>query len=206
MYCDKCGADNSETASFCRKCGMAIDSEVETRVAVREHVADQVEQVRAEVESKTASVGEEPEIFSISPTLMFIKAGYAAAAIAAILFVGLFSLVFSSVTAWAWVIFGLCFFLIPAFFHVKQRLVRYTLTDTKIEIDQGLVARTTQNIPIRRIQDVTVKTSILQRLLGFGDLVIDNASEQGGKIALKNINSPQKYADILLKQMRLLDK
>jgi len=206
MYCDKCGADNSETAAFCRKCGVAIENEVETRVAVREHVAGQVEQARAEIESKTASVGEEPEIFSISPTLLFVKAGYAAAAIAAILFVGLFSLVFSSVTALAWVIFGLCFFLVPAFFHVKQRLVRYTLTDTKIEIDQGLIARTTQNIPIRRIQDVTVKTSILQRLLGFGDLVIDNASEQGGKIALKNINTPQKYADILLKQMRLLDK
>jgi len=205
MYCDKCGADNSETAVFCRKCGVAIEHEIETRVSVRESVAEPVEDLRANVESRVASVGDEPEIFSISPTLMFVKAGYLVAAVAAILFVALFSLL-TSITALAWVLIGLCFFLIPGFYHIKQRLVRYTLTDTKIEIDSGFIARTTQNIPIRRIQDVTVTTSIMQRLLGFGDLVVDNASEQGGKIVLKNINTPQKYADILLKQMRLLDK
>ncbi len=205
MYCDKCGADNSETAVFCRKCGVAIEHEIETRVSVRDSVAEPVEDLRANVESRVASVGDEPEIFSISPTLMFVKAGYVVAAIAAILFVALFSLL-TSITAIAWVLIGLCFFLVPAYFHIKQRLVRYTLTDTKIEIDSGFIARTTQNIPIRRIQDVTVTTSIMQRLLGFGDLVVDNASEQGGKIVLKNINTPQKYADILLKQMRLLDK
>jgi len=205
MYCDKCGADNSETAVFCRKCGVVIEHEIETRVSVRESVAEPVEDLRANVESRVASVGDEPEIFSISPTLMFVKAGYVVAAVAAILFVALFSLL-TSITALAWVLIGLCFFLIPGFYHIKQRLVRYTLTDTKIEIDSGFIARTTQNIPIRRIQDVTVTTSIMQRLLGFGDLVVDNASEQGGKIVLKNINTPQKYADILLKQMRLLDK
>lgn len=206
MFCDKCGADNSETAVFCRKCGVAIEHEIETRVAVREQVAEPVEDLRANVESSVSAVGEEPQIFSISPTLMFVKAGYVVAALAAILFVGLFSILFTSITAIAWVLFGLCFFLVPAYYHIRQRLVRYTLTDTKIEIDSGFIARTTQNIPIRRIQDVTVTTSITQRLLGFGDLVVDNASEQGGKIILKNINTPQKYADILLKQMRLLDK
>ena len=56
-------------------------------------------------------------------------------------------------------------------------MVRYTLTDSKVEIDTGLIARTTRNIPLTKIQDVTVSASIPQRLLGFGDLLIDNASE-----------------------------
>lgn len=204
MFCDKCGADNSETAVFCRKCGVAIEHEIETRVAVREQIAGSVEQVRANVESSIGSIGEEAEIFSISPTLMFVKVGYVLAAVAALLLVAILSIF--SIPAVFSVPLGLALFLIPGFYHVKQRLVRYTLTDNKVEIDSGLVARTTQNIPIRRIQDVTVTTSIPQRLLGFGDLVIDNASEQAGKVVLKNINTPQKYADILLKQMRLLDK
>jgi len=78
--------------------------------------------------------------------------------------------------------------------------------DTAVEIDSGLLSRTTRNIPLRRIQDVTVAANVWQRMLGFGDVVIDNASEQGGKVALKNIDSPRRYADMLLKQMRLLDK
>jgi hypothetical protein len=43
-------------------------------------------------------------------------------------------------------------------------------------------------------------------MLGFGNIVIENANEEDDKIILHNINSPKKYADILLKQMRLLDK
>jgi uncharacterized membrane protein YdbT with pleckstrin-like domain len=84
--------------------------------------------------------------------------------------------------------------------------VRYTLTDAKIEIDQGLISKTTKNVPLRTIQDVTVLATVPQRMLGFGDLIIENAGETGGKIVLKNINSPKKYADVLLKQMRQLNK
>jgi hypothetical protein len=39
-------------------------------------------------------------------------------------------------------------------------MIRYTLTDSKIEIDYGLIARTTRNIPLAKIQDVTVSASI----------------------------------------------
>ncbi|MBK8305051.1 MAG: PH domain-containing protein [Pyrinomonadaceae bacterium] len=186
MYCEKCGADNSETAKFCRKCGADTDVEMETRVAVRENAGDG-----------------ETEIFSISPTLMFVKAGYVLAAIGALFFVALLSIFLSAfVSVWLAIILSFTLFLIPAFYHFKQKLVRYRLTDSTLEIDSGFISRTTQNVPIRRIQDVTVTTSVMQRLLGFGDLVVDNASEEGGKIVLKNINTPKEYADKLLAQMR----
>jgi len=68
------------------------------------------------------------------------------------------------------------------------------------EVNQ--VARTTRNIPLSKIQDVTVSASIGQRLLGFGDIVVDNASELGGTTVLKNINNPRHYADLLLRELR----
>jgi hypothetical protein len=43
-------------------------------------------------------------------------------------------------------------------------------------------------------------------MLGFGNLIIENANESDGKVILKNINSPKQFADILLKQMRQLDR
>ncbi|MFM9905818.1 MAG: PH domain-containing protein [Pyrinomonadaceae bacterium] len=186
MYCEKCGADNSESAKFCRKCGAETDIETETRVAVR-------------------ALKDEPEaeIFSISPTLMFVKAGYALAAVGALLLVALVSVFLPTIiSVWIAILLGLMLFLIPAFYHFKQKMVRYTLTDSKLEIDSGFISRTTRNMPIRRIQDVTVSTTVVQRILGFGDLVIDNASEEDGKAVLKNINSPKHYADAVLKQMR----
>ena len=235
MYCIKCGADNLETAKFCRKCGAEIgEPEEETRVAPRfdvresenipirdelddiadeakaysrENPPDQGQKVGARIGGDADTDAAEAQIFSITPTLMFVKAGYVAAAIGALLIVALTSSFLSQyVSVWEAVLIGLLLFLIPAFYHFKRKLVRYTLTDSKLEIDEGFISRTTRNVPIRRIQDVTVSSTPWQRLLGFGDLMIDNASEEGGKVVLKNINTPKFYADILLRQMRRLDQ
>lgn len=196
MYCTKCGTNNSETANYCRKCGELIEAEDETQVAVRGSSEPAV--VTGVIESEA----EEP-IFTIGPTLIFVKIGYVLAAFGALFLVAILSLV--NVSAWISIFFGLLLFLIPAFYHAKAKLVKYSLTSSQIEVDSGLIGRTTRNIPLRRIQDVTVATSAIQRLLGFGDLVIDNASEEGGKIVLRNINSPKQHADLMLKQMRRLD-
>ena len=199
MYCIKCGTNNSDSANFCRKCGAPMDAEEEeTRVAIRaaepEIIAERPER---------SSVQVDIPIFTIGPTLMFIKIGYVLAAFAALLLVAVLSML--GVAGWTSVLIGLLLFLIPAFYHLKARLVSYSLTGSQLEVDSGLIARTTRSVPLRRIQDVTVATSAMQRLLGFGDLVIDNASEQGGKVVLKNINSPKRYAEMMLKEMHKLD-
>jgi len=193
MFCTKCGAKNSDEAVYCQKCGTMLEAEEETRLARKS---------TEEVESED----EERKVFSITPTLMFVKMGYVAAAVGALLLVALFAMLLPSVTIWIAILFALALFLIPAFYHFKQKMVRYTLTDSKIEIDEGFIFQNSRNIPLRSIQDVSVASTITQRMLGFGNLVIDNASEDGGKVILKNINTPKKYADILLKQMRLLNK
>lgn len=191
MFCRKCGKENADGAVYCQKCGTLLEVEEETRVAKRE--------------SPETTSGEAATIFSINPTMKFVYAGYVLAVLAAFLFVALIGML-TSVSLGIPVLIGLLFLLVPAFYHIRQKLVRYRLTDTTVEIDSGFISRTTQNIPLHRIQDVIVTTTIHQRLLGFGDVVIDNASETGGKVILKNINTPNRYADELLKQMRLLDR
>lgn len=189
MICTQCGKQNDTDAVYCQKCGRMIEAEIETRVAPRP--GSQIDNIDSP----------EREIFSISPTLKFVKVGYVAAVLAAFVFVALLSLT-AWVPTWLAVILGLLLLLIPGFYHLRRSLVRYRLTDAKIEIDSGLVAQTTRNVPLGRIQDVTVSRTIPQRLLGFGDIVIDNASEDGGKIVLKDIDSPREYADRILGQMR----
>ena len=222
MYCDKCGADNSDTAKYCRKCGQPIEEvEESTRVRQRAEVPLSKRETAAYVPpaapvlpvSLKAPVAtkenraDEAEIATASPTLLFVKIGYVLAAVGAILLVALTSAYFYQYfSIWVSVIIGLLLFLIPAYYHFQQKLVRYRLTETKLEIDMGLIARSTRNIPIRRIQDVTVASGVIQRLLGFGNVEIDNASEEGGKVVLRNIDDPRRFADMLLKQMSLLDR
>jgi membrane protein YdbS with pleckstrin-like domain len=192
MHCSNCGSYILPGVRFCSNCGSPAGDPEVTRIArvqsglpVQQELNEDLEQV----------------IFTVRPTMIFIKLGYALAVLAAFALVILLGWV--DVPALISVPIGLALLLVPAYYHLRRNMVRYTLTDSKLEIDTGLIARTTRNIPLSKIQDVTVSASIPQRLLGFGDLIVDNASELGGTIVLHNIGNPRHFADLLLRQLRL---
>lgn len=190
MHCSNCGSYIAPGVRFCSGCGSPADDPEVTKIVRAERGVP----VRAD-ESDMEQV-----IFTVRPTLIFIKLGYLLAAVGAIALVFLLALI--PAPWYISILLGLALLLIPAYYHLRRNMVRYTLTDSKIEIDTGLVARTTRNIPLTKIQDVTVSASIPQRLLGFGDLIIDNASELGGTTVLHNINKPRHHADLLLRELR----
>jgi membrane protein YdbS with pleckstrin-like domain len=142
----------------------------------------------------------EETVFTVRPTMLFVKAGYALAVVAGLALV--FFLAWLGVPAWISILLALAILLIPAYYHVRRNMIKYTVTDSKLQIDTGLIGRTTKNIPLSKVQDVTVSASIPQRLMGFGDIIIDNASELGGSIVMHNISSPRHYADLLLRELR----
>ncbi len=199
MHCMNCGSSVRDNARFCDSCGATIADPEATRLVPR---AQAQQQAVMPPRNRDESTDLERTIFTARPTMMFIKAGYIAAALAAVLLTILLAMLLPSVSWYIWLPFALALLLIPAYYHVKRNTVLYTLTDSKIEIDTGLIARTTRNIPLRNIQDVTVSASIPQRLLGFGNVIIDNASEIGGSTVLRNINDPRKHADLLLRELR----
>ena len=189
MTCSSCGAYVTPSVRFCSNCGAATDSEV-TRIA----------RLQSRALEMNASQDLEHTVFTVRPTMIFIKAGYALAVIAGIALV--FLLAWLGVPASISIPLALALLLIPGYYHMRRNMIRYTVTDATLQIDTGLIARTTKNIPLSKIQDVTVSASIPQRMMGFGDIIIDNASEIGGSIVMHNISSPRHYADLLLRELR----
>jgi len=194
MLCTNCGSTLNPNSRFCDQCGAsALDAE-ETRIARSQSSVPARHDNNDDIESV---------IFAVRPTMLFIKIGYAAAIMGAILLTVLLAMVRFVEIPWYYSLpVALGLLLVPAYYHLKRNMIRYTLTESKVEVDHGLIAKTTRNMPLSKIQDVTVSASILQRLLGFGDVVIDNASEVGGTTVLHNINNPRHYADQILRQLR----
>jgi membrane protein YdbS with pleckstrin-like domain len=195
MRCANCGSFLDSDSRFCKNCGTVVRDPEETRI------------VRTAAPPAPQRFGENDDIenvvFTVRPTLLFVKIGYVAAIVGAIVLTVLLAMVsFIDIPIYLSLPIALALLLIPAYYHIRRNMVRYTLTDSKIEIDYGLIARTTRNVPLSKIQDVTVSASIPQRILGFGDVVIDNASEFGGSTILHNINNPRHYADLLLRELR----
>ena len=191
MHCSNCGSYIPPGVRFCSGCGSSATESEATRIA-RIPTGMPLQQIGSDDLERT--------IFTVRPTLIFIKFGYALAVVGAIALV--FLLAFIGAPVYISIPLALALLLVPAYFHIKRNMIRYTLTDSKIEIDTGLIARTTRNIPLSKIQDVTVSASIPQRVLGFGDLIVDNASEMGGTTVLHNISKPRYYADLLLRELR----
>ena len=223
MYCGNCGADIPAHLRFCTACGAPTDNE-ETRVATEEtRVAEprgaeqRTELARADwpaaahnlapaaprpALTRTSDDEAENVIFTVRPTFLFVGVGYIIAALGAILLTVLLALYVKQLPTLYALPVALLFLLIPAWKHLKRNALKYTLTDSKIEIDEGLISRRTRNIPLRNIQDVTVAASLTQRLLGFGDLLIDNASELGGSTTMHNIPKPRRHAELILRELR----
>ncbi|PYS70488.1 MAG: hypothetical protein DMF69_13390 [Acidobacteria bacterium] len=190
MTCPGCGAYVAPSVRFCSNCGSPASDPEATRIA----------RLQARGLERTSDDEMEHVVFTVRPTLIFVKVGYA---LAVLLGIGLVFLLASlSVPAYISIPIALALLLIPANYHIRRNMIRYTMTDSKLEIDTGLIARTTRNIPLSKVQDVTVAASIPQRLLGFGDIIVDNASEVGGTIVMHNISSPRHYADLLLRELR----
>jgi membrane protein YdbS with pleckstrin-like domain len=191
MHCSNCGSYIAPGVKFCSGCGQPANDPEITRIA------------RVQTGMSLESLGGddfERTVFTVRPTLIFVKLGYVLAVLGGIALVFLLAMI--PVSPFISIGLALALLLIPAYFHIKRNTIRYTLTDSKMEIDTGLIARTTRNIPLSKIQDVTVSASIPQRILGFGDLIVDNASELGGTTVLHNINKPRQYADLLLRELR----
>lgn len=145
----------------------------------------------------------EAVIFEINPALYPVTISYIVSFIITLIFSGLigylgyFGL---SYALWGIGIFAAVVFTPSLIKHIKFRSIVFTLTDTKLEIETGIIAKTSRNIPLRHIQDVFVSETFGEKLIGIGDILIDTAAEVG-KIRLDNISNPRHYADLILEQL-----
>jgi len=191
MYCNKCGQTLPEGSRFCNSCGsqtLSANGPTDGPVAV-------------------ASYADEQEIFTLRPTMIFVLVRYIVAALITIAAAALMGILSSrsgvSPQISFFVILGvaLAAFSNPVYKHILRKREVYSLTNHKLEMRYGIIAKIVRNIPLRNIQDVTVTASVWQRFLNLGDIEIDSASE-AGKIILDDIHHPERYANQILAELR----
>jgi membrane protein YdbS with pleckstrin-like domain len=189
MYCNECGQTLPDGSRFCNKCGATIGAA----------------KTSSDAPVAAASYADEHVVFTLRPTLIFVLVRYIVAALVVIATAALMGVLSSRVSGQVafLVILGVAIiaFANPIYKHILRKREVYTLTNHKLEMRYGLIAKIVRNIPLRNIQDVTVTASVWQRLLKLGDIEIDSASE-AGKIILDDIHNPDRYANMILAELR----
>ena len=220
MYCHRCGNNLPPESQFCNRCGSRVATEsrgrrggaiprpARRRLAIEDEYAE--ESYYEEEDDASYDLAEEPEpepdepeeeetIFIISPAFYGILAQYF---FALLLAVGVTAgMAYLKIPLWIALAISAVFFIRPIYHHIKHNHTIYKLTTVKVEIESGLFSKTSRNVPLRHIQDVTVSQTFGERMIGVGDVVIDSAAV-GGKILMPNIKDPRKYSEMILNQLQ----
>ena len=76
-------------------------------------------------------------------------------------------------------------------FALVQRIfVRYTITNQRLYLQRGIVARNIQQTRIERVQNVTTRQSVMDRLFRVGTVDFDTAGTEDASFAFAGVNDP----------------
>jgi membrane protein YdbS with pleckstrin-like domain len=88
-------------------------------------------------------------------------------------------------------------FLFAAAVHFVVRRIRasadeYVVTNRRVIRKYGLVAREVEQALLDRIQDITLRQGVIARLLGYGTVILETASETG-RLTFPDIARPEEF-------------
>lgn len=93
--------------------------------------------------------------------------------------------------AWLYLLF-LGWLIIGVFLFVSMSLEKWTteraLTNRRLILKRGFIRRKTEEISFNRVEEVNLSQSIIQRILGSGDIKVTGTGT--GEILLKDIDAP----------------
>jgi membrane protein YdbS with pleckstrin-like domain len=74
--------------------------------------------------------------------------------------------------------------------RIRASADEYVVTNRRVVRKYGLVAREVEQALLEKIQDVTLRQGVIARLLGYGTIVVETASETG-RLVFVNIANPE---------------
>jgi len=88
---------------------------------------------------------------------------------------------------------------------LRWATTHFVLTTERLIFRSGIVAKFGREIPLERINDVTFSQSLLERLIGAGDLLVESAGEHG-QSRFSDIRDPEAVQLELYRQMEANDR
>jgi uncharacterized membrane protein YdbT with pleckstrin-like domain len=79
---------------------------------------------------------------------------------------------------------------------IKWRTTYFVVTSHRLIYREGVVARNGVEIPLDRLNNVNFNQSIVERLLGVGDVLIESAGRDGQQ-TFTDISQPEKVQNII---------
>lgn len=86
--------------------------------------------------------------------------------------------------------------IIPA---LRWYFTYFVLTSDRLITRNGIIAKHSREIPLERINDVAFSQSVIERVLGAGDLLVESAGERG-QTRIENVRKPEQVQLMIYKE------
>jgi uncharacterized membrane protein YdbT with pleckstrin-like domain len=86
--------------------------------------------------------------------------------------------------------------------YVKRLFTTYTISNNRLHIRRGIVARAEQQTQINRVQNVNTNQSVLQRMLQIGTVDFDTAAGDDYDFQFKGVADPHDVVEAVHRAQR----
>ncbi len=78
---------------------------------------------------------------------------------------------------------------------VRRIATTYTITNRRLHIRRGIIARRTQEARLERVQNVNTEQGVLERILQVGTVDFDTAGTTDHDFAFRGVSQPEKVVN-----------
>jgi uncharacterized membrane protein YdbT with pleckstrin-like domain len=89
--------------------------------------------------------------------------------------------------------------------YVKWMTTNFVITSDRVIFRHGVIAKSGIEIPLERVNSVHFSQSIIERIVGAGDLLIESGAE-GGQQRFTDVHNPDKIQNLIHSQMEQNEK
>jgi uncharacterized membrane protein YdbT with pleckstrin-like domain len=101
-----------------------------------------------------------------------------------------FGLLLTDIGVVAWVLIGLAVVIVAGL--IKRVTTVYTITNQRLRIKRGLIARKVQQTRIDRVQNVNTDQSVIERILQVGTVDFDTAGTDDSEFKFAGVSQPER--------------
>ena len=85
---------------------------------------------------------------------------------------------------------------------IETHAIRWVLTTERLQVVRGLLSRSTEEVELTRVRDVSFEQSLAQRALGIGTVTVVGTDATAPTLVLHDVDEPEQVKELIRQAVR----
>ena len=85
---------------------------------------------------------------------------------------------------------------------IETHAIRWVLTNERLKVVRGILSRSTEEVELTRVRDVSYEQSLAQRALGIGTIAVVGTDATAPMVVLHDVEEPESVKEMIRQAVR----